>query len=142
MRSHIVDDTMPADAVVDERTANVIVDAIVSEGQKLERLLIDAGIVEGEALTHSWDVSLEKLRHFFVDHCVVMKGHLPFHYWPKHRRSTQERVAVTLCSCKVFMQNSECEHQYFILGHLAKPGERPDLSMCPEVRHKGRRPKN
>ena len=33
MRSHIVDDTMPADAVVDERTANVIVDAIVSESK-------------------------------------------------------------------------------------------------------------
>lgn len=129
---------LSADAVDSERDANIITDAIFIEGEALEKVLLDAGVAECKPYTDTWDICMDKLQHFFDDRCVAMTGHLPMSYWPKLRRNRKERIAVTLCSCQVFMQNCKCEHKYFVKGHVAKPGEEPNLALCPVVRRTGR----
>ena len=81
------------------------------------------------------------LKKHFHTHCVVMTGHLPFAYWPKYKRLTGERKAVTFCTCGCFGQHVECEHQYFALALTAGPGELPDLANAPFVSKRGRKRK-
>ena len=108
-QTHAMNSVMPADAVVDKRMAELIVDAIVYEGEKLQKTLVHLGIVKGEPYSDNWHVDLQQLTYYFWDHCVVMTGHLPTHYWPKFKRYSRSPVACTLCTCQCFGQHIECE---------------------------------
>ena len=121
--------------------ATHVVDAITSEGVALERVLMEAGVVTGDAWSEAWSLDTKVLRRLFHDLCVVMKGHLPGEYWPKYRKASQEPREITLCTCPEFAQHAECEHQVFVLGMLARPGESPNLANTPLVRKKGRKRK-
>jgi hypothetical protein len=142
MQTHRVGDIMPAKAVISKPDADCVVSMITSEGPALEKILVKAGIVLGEPWTDTWSVDFNVARHFFKDLCVVITGHLPGQYWPKYRKLTRERRDTTLCTCAEYVQHAECEHQVFVLGLLASPGEAPDLESTPTIRKKGRKRKN
>ena len=114
---------------------------MIFEGQSLESLLRAQGVVTGDAWTATWHIDVDRLRALFEDHCVVIRGHLPAHYWPRYKRCSGLPIAGTLCTCQTFGQSAECEHQYFVLGMLARPGERPDLRNTPLIRPMGRKRK-
>ena len=132
---------MPANAIVQEAEAELIVDALVSEGKRLEDVLCKMGVVTGEAWAEMWSIEVERLTHFFWNHCVVMTGHLASHCWPRYKKETGEKLPVTLCTCQCFGQHLECEHLIYVLGLNAKPGEKPDLGNLPNLPPQRGRPK-
>ena len=74
MRAYKIDNVMPANAVIDRAKAELIVDAIVSEGDALEGTLRKMEVVVGESWGQDWQVDRSKLVHCFDQHCVVMAG--------------------------------------------------------------------
>ena len=138
MRTHRIDKVWPAQAVVDSDVANLIADAIVAEGLALQNALEKMQVVVGDSYTADWHINLQNLSTFFVDHCAVMTGHLPSHYWPKYHRLTQEELPLTICTCQMFSQHASCEHQYFVLGLNALPGQPTNFNDMPDVSKKGR----
>ena len=141
MSSQQVGEIMPASAVVSEEDATHIVELLISEGPRLEKLLVDTGIVSGDPGTPEWQVNLEALTHLLHNHCVVMEGHLPTAYWPRYRRATGELRQTIVCTCLEFCQHAECEHQVFVLGLRGGAGA-PVLADAPLVRKKGRKRKD
>ena len=141
MRSTKHGDTLPADTIMDASTAELITDALVAEGEELQRVLYAMGVVSGAPHTAEWSISLDQFSLYCNAHCVVMVGHLPSCYWPKYKRSTQAPMHAPLCTCHVFCQCAECEHQHFVAGLVAPAGEPPDLGNCPDHRRVGRKRK-
>ncbi|CAE7236065.1 RPL15 [Symbiodinium sp. CCMP2592] len=138
MRCQRHQDQMPADASIDQSTAETFADLLTLDGTELQRLLTRCGVAEGDANKQRLNANaLDKL---LGVHCAVFRGHLADSLWPRVRRRLQTPLPSTLCTCIEFMQHAECEHIVFVKA-LEGDADAENLNEVPILRKRGRKPK-
>ena len=133
-----------AEAKIEKTEAEIIIDLLICEGQRLEAIARKCGLISGSAADRDLIVHLKKLEEYCVKHCVVLEGHLAKTFWPRFRRGSKVSEQVFLCTCEWFSQHAVCEHVYFVCGLRDKPPnalmhEPPMLDDIPIERKRGRK---
>lgn len=128
LRSEQVEETLPADNVVSEKMATLLVTAILEGGPKLETVMEDLSVLQPKVPK----VSLKQLQASFGSHAVVIQGDLPQKYFP---RCYKHHPGKRICTCGTFTQRAKCPHVYYV-GALE--GEL-DLDNLPTRKKPGRK---
>ena len=127
----------PAEMSIDPKFARLLCQAIAAEGQPLVASLVDLGVFKGERRE---DLDVSVLRRCFLEHAVVMQGHLPNSSWPRQCRRLGEPVDAFLCTRLNFALHADCEHSAFVKALTGDP--KVDLRSLPEQRRRGRKRKH
>jgi len=135
MRSKKYKDCMPAEAVISREFATQFANLIASEGDALATWLSKTGIA-----LPTQRLDIDKFRHHFGFHCVVMQGHLPNSCWPRVKRRNLIAWPTMVCTCLEFLMRGACEHEVFVKA-LLDPNSAAAMQKAPQLRRKGRKRK-
>ena len=126
LRSEQVEETLPADNVVSEKMAALLVTAVLNGGPKLVSVMEELSVLQPNK------ASLSQLQASFGSHAIVIKGDLPQKYFP---RCYKHHAGKRICTCGTFTQRGKCPHVYYV-GALE--GEL-DLENLPTRKKPGRK---
>eukprot|EP00434_Breviolum_minutum_P026675 symbB.v1.2.023576.t1/scaffold2167.1/size87172/3 len=88
LRSEQVEETLPADNVVSEKMATLLVTAILEGGPKLETVMEDLSVLQPKVPK----VSLKQLQASFGSHAIVIQGELDLDNLPTRKKPGRKRA--------------------------------------------------